>query len=170
MTQDRIKHIVCAVRGKPESRETVTRAIELTLEHDAKLTYCFVIQAEFLGRASPTLTALNAAYRKLEEMGEFSMLILVDRARRRGVKDVDYLIRKGDIPGQLYSAALEIQADLMVLGRPLLKGGQSVFTDEEFDRFVETIEKDTGILVEQVVHEIRGINPYDAPGKNLQSD
>ena len=147
------RHIICAVRGQPESRATVTRAIDLALEHDARLTFCLVIAAEFLGKSAPTLTPLRAAYQQLADMGEFSMLILCDRAERRGVKRVDYLIRKGQVPDQLRLLACEAGADVMVLGRPVRGIGRSVFTPAEFDSFVESLEHEAGIQIVQVVRE-----------------
>jgi hypothetical protein len=48
MSPDTVKHIVCAVRGRPESRTTVTRAVDLALEHQAHLTFLHMIDAEFL--------------------------------------------------------------------------------------------------------------------------
>lgn len=152
MNNNLIRHIICAVRGQPESRATVTRAIDLALEHDALLTFCLVIDAEFIGQSAPTLTSLRAAYRQLEDMGEFSMLILCDRAERRGVKQVDYHIRKGNIPEQLRQLANETDAQMMVMGRPMRSGGQSVFTPAEFDSFIESLEKEAGIQVVQIIH------------------
>ena len=35
MINQPIKHIICAVRGQPNGIETVTRAIDLALEHNA---------------------------------------------------------------------------------------------------------------------------------------
>lgn len=148
-----VKHIMCAVRGQPESRKTVTKAIDLALEHNAQLTFCLIIDVEFLGQAAPTLTPLSAAYRLLEDMGEFSMLILCDRAQRRGVSNSQYLIRKGDIPTQLRKLVLEFEPDLLVMGRPIRDIGFSVFTPEEFDSFVESLEQGTGIHVIQVIHD-----------------
>jgi len=153
MINDPIKHIVCAVRGQPESRATAIRAIDLALEHDARLTFCLVIDAEFLGQAAPTLTPLQAVYRQLEDMGKFSMLILCDRAQRRGVKQAGYLIRKGDIPKQLRLVASEIEADVMVLGRPMRRMGRRVFTHAEFDYFVESLEREASMHVIQVIHD-----------------
>ena len=147
------RHIICAVRGQPESRATVTRAIDLALEHKAHLTFFLVIAAEFLGKSAPTLTPLRAAYQQLEDMGEFSMLILCDRAERRGVKQVDYIIRKGNIPEQLRLLASESAADMMVLGRPVRGMGRSVFTPAEFDAFVESVEQEACIQIIQVVRD-----------------
>jgi nucleotide-binding universal stress UspA family protein len=153
MIEERIEHIICAVRGQPESRETVTRAIDLALEHNAHLTFCLVIDAEFLGQAAPTLSRLKTVYQQLEDMGEFSMLILCDRAQRRGVDKVDYQIRKGNVPEQLRLLASETEAQVLVLGRPMRGPGRSVFSPAEFDAFVEGVKQDTGIHVVEVVHE-----------------
>lgn len=153
MSDQAVKHIICAIRGQPESRETASRAIDLALDHHAKLTFCLVIMAEFLGKASPTLTPLSAAYRQLEDMGKFSLLILVDRAKRRGVKEVDFLIRKGDIQQQLRRLVSEIDAEIIVLGRPVRNIGKSIFTPQEFDRFIERLEEENGIQVVEVFNE-----------------
>ena len=48
MSEETPKHIICAVRGGPESRETVTQAINLALEYEARLTFLHVLDAEFL--------------------------------------------------------------------------------------------------------------------------
>ncbi len=39
MSDSKIRHIICAVRGGPESRETVSHAIDLALESSARLTF-----------------------------------------------------------------------------------------------------------------------------------
>jgi nucleotide-binding universal stress UspA family protein len=149
------RHVVCALRGRPESRETVTRAIDLALEHDARLTFFLVIDAEFLGQAAPTLSPrpLRLVYRQLEEIGEFAMLISCDRARRRGVKRVEYLIRKGNVPEQLRQLATEIDAEVMVMGRPMRSLGKSIFSPQGFDRFVAELEAEANIQIVQVPHE-----------------
>jgi nucleotide-binding universal stress UspA family protein len=147
------EHIICAVRGQPESRKTVTRAIDLALDHDAHLTFCLVIDVEFLGQSAPTMTPLIAAYRQLEDLGEFSMLILCDRAERRVVKEVEYLIRKGNISEQLHRLVKEVGAEVMVMGRPVPGMERSVFTPAEFDAFVERLEQEAGIRIIQVVYD-----------------
>lgn len=152
MTNKAIQHIICAVRGQPESRKTVTRAIDLALEHNAHLTFCLIIDIDFLGKAAPILTPLQAAYRQLEDLGKFTMLILCDRAQRRGVDKVDYLIRRGKIPQQLRMLASETTAELLVLGRPMCSMGRSVFTPAEFDSFVDSVEQETAIRIVQVIH------------------
>lgn len=145
MTDSKPQHIICAVRGGPESRETVTRAIGLALETGARLTFFHVMDAEFLGHA--TIGPLRVVYNELVEMGTFTMLILCDRARRRGVAQVDYIVREGNIRKQLRQFAVETQAEVMVMGRPTRGPGRNVFRVDEFEAFVAQLEQEAGLRV-----------------------
>lgn len=145
MTNSKPQHIICAVRGGPESRETVTRAIDLALEAGARLTFFHVMDAEFLGYA--TIGPLSVVYHELVEMGTFAMLILCDRAQRRGVSQVDYIVREGNIRRQLRQCAIETQAQTMVMGRPTRSPGRNVFKVDEFDAFVAELEREGGLRV-----------------------
>jgi len=137
------KHIICAVRGGQESRNTVIQAIDLALEHNARLTFFHVLDAEFLGTASLTMTPVRAVYEQLHEMGEFAMLILCDRAARRGVKNVDYRVREGNVKALLRQMAIETHADILVLGKPVRSPGNNVFTKQEFEEFIHSLEEET---------------------------
>jgi nucleotide-binding universal stress UspA family protein len=143
MTDHKPKYILCAVRGGQESRNTVIRAIDLALEHNARLTFFHILDAEFLGAASLTMTPVRSIYQQLHEMGEFTMLILCDRASRRGVARVDYKVQEGDIKQLLRQMALETHADIMVMGRPVRSPGSNVFTRENFADFIKSLETDT---------------------------
>lgn len=135
------KRIVCAVRGGPESRATISRAIDLAVEYNAKLTFFHVVDAEFLGHA-PIRGTLSVIYNELHEMGVFAMLILVDRAERRGVSHVDYLVREGNIRKHLHQFALETNAEIMVLGKPTRSPGSNVFKPANFEEFVAQLKAD----------------------------
>jgi len=148
MISTKIRHILCAVLGKPTSRTTVTKAIDLALEHNARLTFTHVVDAEFLASATPTMTPLRAIYNQLRELGEFSMLILCDRAQRRGVENVDYIIREGQILSQLRMAISEMQPDMFVVGKPLGKSPTTPsITIEEIEEFITDIEENFSIQV-----------------------
>lgn len=125
--------ILCAVRGGRESRQTVTRAIDLALEARARLTFFHVMDAEFLEHA--TIGPLSVVYNELREMGEFAMLILCDRAQRRGVENVDYIVREGNIRKQLKQIAIETRAEIMVIGRPTRSPGRNVFRSDDIEDF-----------------------------------
>jgi hypothetical protein len=46
-------------------------------------------------------------------MGKFAMPILCDRAQRRGVSQLDYVLREGNIPKNLIRFAIETNATVM---------------------------------------------------------
>ena len=148
-------HIICAVRGGPESRETVTQAIALALESGAQLTFFRVLDAEFLEHA--TIGPLSVVYRELIEVGQFAMLILCDRAQRRGVEKVDCVVREGNVRKQLREFAIETHADLLVMGRPVRSPGSNTFKPAEFDAWVAELEEEADL-------EIRVITPPQAAG------
>ena len=137
---ERVEQIVCAVWGGPQSRGTVTRAIDLAVEHDARLTFFYVADAEFQAQAAIG-SPISIVYRELVQMAEFSMLILVDRAHRRGVKEADFLIREGNVRKQLLQFASETQADLWVTGAPSPGLVRSAFRPQEFDAFWSELER-----------------------------
>ncbi len=137
-----VKHVACAVRGGPESRATVTKAIDLALANGAKLTFVHVMDADFLGYA--TIGPLSVVYQELREMGNFMMLILRDRAVRRGVKDVGYVLLEGNIRKKLRDFVRETDADLLVMGMPVRSPGSNVFKKDEIERFAEDLRSEGG--------------------------
>ena len=139
------RHIICAVRGGPESRETATQAIDLALESGARLTFFRVLDAEFLNHA--TIGPLSVVYRELNELGQFAVLILCDRAQRRGVQKVDGIVREGNVRRLLHDFAIETHADTLVMGRPMRSPGSNTFKPAEFDAYVTELERDTNLHV-----------------------
>jgi nucleotide-binding universal stress UspA family protein len=144
---DRVEHIVCAVRGSPQSRATVTRAIDLAVEHDARLTFFYAVDVEFLARTT-IRGPLSVVYHELIEMSEFTMLILKDRAERRGVAQVDSIIREGDVHAQLLDLVREMQPEVLVLGWPVRGAGRPRFKPDEFKAFVAELEREGNTRVD----------------------
>jgi len=144
--QNQIKQILCAVRGGPESRETVTHAIDMALETGAKLTFFHAMDAEFLGQAAMGRT-LSGIYSELHEMGKFTMLILKDRAQRRGVEQVNYIVREGNIRKQLIQIAIETHAEVMIVGRPTRSPTSNVFKEGDIEAFAEELAKEGDLKV-----------------------
>lgn len=141
-----IKLILCAVRGGPESRETVTHAVNLAIETGAKLTFFYAMDATFLGQAT-MLRTLSGIYAELMEMGKFAMMILVDRAQRRGVKNVDYIIREGNVRKQLKQIANDTHAEVMILGRPTRGPTSNIFKLNEIEDFAEELAQEGDLKV-----------------------
>jgi len=163
MEMKKPKHILCAVRGGQESRNTVIRAIDLALEHDARLTFFHILDAEFLSGASLTMTPVRSIYQQLHEMGDFTMLILCDRASRRGVANVDYRVKEGDVKQILRQMALDTHADILVIGRPVRSPGSNVFTKPEFEQFIHALEEDTDPHIIVVSPEVGDHDPNSTP-------
>ena len=136
---ERFRHIICAVRGSPQSRATITHAINLALENDARLTFFYVVDIEFQAQAAIG-SPKSVIYRELVQMAEFAMLILVDRAQRRGVKEVDFRIREGNVRKQLLQLAGETRADALVMGWPQRGPGRPTFRPQDFDAFVAELQ------------------------------
>lgn len=143
--------ILCAVRGRPESRSTVARAIDLALSTtDARLTFFMVMDLEFLAQATPTMSPPRVVYRRLLEMGQFTLMILCDRAKNRGVKDVDYIVRSGNVREELQKLIDETKIQVLVLGRPVGRPASDVFSPQEFESFTAQLEEEAGLQVVKV--------------------
>jgi len=156
-------HILCAVRGGQESRNTAISAIDLALEHDAHLTFFHILDVEFLRVITRSMSSVRSIYQQLREMGNFSMQILCDRAANRGVAKVDYQVREGNVKQQLRQIALETHADIIVMGRPVRSPGSNVFTVKEFEKFNQFLEADTDPHIIVVTPDLPGDDPVAPP-------
>ena len=145
MNTDAPKRIICAVRGGPESRDTATYAIDLALQLDARLTFFRVMDAEFLNHA--TIGPLRVVYAELREVAKFAMLILCDRAQRRGVAKVDYAISEGNVREKLRLQVAGAQGDILVMGRPIRSPGTNIFKADEIDAFIAELEQEGDLQV-----------------------
>ncbi len=156
MTKKEIRHIICAVRGVPKSRDTVTKAIDLALEHQARLTFVHVTNLDFLGPATPAMTPISAVEKQIKELSEFTMVVLCDRAQRRGVQDVDFIVRqRGEIFQQLSQILSETRPDLLVIGKPIRKSTDPTSLEpDELSIFIQEVEQDLFIPVISVEIEI----------------
>lgn len=151
MTDSHITHIICAVRGIPQSRATVTYAIQLAIKHQARLTFVHVNDAGFMAAASPTLTSLATVYKQMRDMSEFTMQILCDRASRRGVEQVDYYILEGRLLIQIQNLLLDLLPDVLVIGKPITKAAsESAVKTIELEDFIREIETQTNTTVHTV--------------------
>jgi hypothetical protein len=93
---------------------------------------------------------LSVVYQELREMAQFALMIVCDRARRRGVTEVDSIIREGNIHRQLRLIATEPGIDILVLGRPVRSPGSNVFKPAEFDAFVDELRQETDARIEVI--------------------
>lgn len=149
-----IQHIICAVRGGPESQETANSAMDLALKAGARLTFFHVVDSGCLdcGDIARTEPGYGAAYREYLEQAESAMAALSTRARQRGVTHVDFVLREGDTRQELRRLAVETDAELLVLGHPAhgavhgaghgagVDSERSVFSEDEFHQFLAELD------------------------------
>jgi nucleotide-binding universal stress UspA family protein len=152
MTNDQEQmHIVCAARGGRRIQPSVNRAIELACEHDARLTFLYVLDVEFL--KFTTVGHTGMVFDELDKMGEFMMIRLCEYATEAGCVAPDYVIRHGEIRPEILNYLREAQPNLLVLGRPRDASAEEAppaFEDEGISHFAEEIERQTGVQVELV--------------------
>jgi len=148
MTEKPPPHIVCAIRGGAESRAVAARAIELALQTNARLTFVNVVDAEFLGYS--TISPLSLVYRELEAMGRFALTLLVDRARRAGVRQVDCVVRKGNVRTELLRFIAEAAAGTLVIMKPTQRAKAGFFGPAEFEVFAAELKRQTEVDIVQV--------------------
>ncbi len=142
-----IQHIVCAVRGQVHSRATVSRAIDLALTHEARLTFVHVIDAEFLAYATVGIPRLML--QELRSMGEFLMVILKEHAERRGVAQVDTALLEGNFDEALLDYLQTQSAEMIVLGAVGPARGANALSPQAFEALVNALQA-RGVQVEIV--------------------
>lgn len=97
------------------------------------------------------MTSLSTVYKQMREMSEFAMLILCDRAKRRGVERVDYQILEGRLVEQIRSFLPELRPDILVIGKPIHTGASSSGTQaHELKDLIEEVKQQTKISVHTV--------------------
>lgn len=136
-----VRHIICAVRSRPGGEETVHRAIEMALDHGARLTFVQVVNAEFLVDVMDKRASLKAVYRQLSEMAEFTMTLLSEQAQLRGVENVRCMVLSGDVRRQLLHFVSEEDADVLVMGRPKPSPGRDQFEESGLQEFVDRLQR-----------------------------
>lgn len=151
MPKKEIRHILCAVRGVPQSRDTVSYAIQFSLEHHSRLTFVHVNDARFMASASPTLTSLATVYKQMRDMSEFALLVLCDRAKRRGIEVVDYQILEGRFLVQIQRLVYELNPDILVVGKPVAADpGSPIIQMNKFEEIMDEIQQKTQTYVHPV--------------------
>lgn len=136
--------IVCAVRGGPASKATIVRAIRLAKDTEQPLYFLYVVNLDFLTHTSTT--RVQTISEQMSQMGEFILLTAQDAASREGVV-ADGLIRHGKVGEELIRVCHELEASYLVLGQPRMEHGDTVFTQELLERFIERTEEQTGATV-----------------------
>jgi nucleotide-binding universal stress UspA family protein len=132
--------ILCATRGGEASYRTQDQAIALAKERGDELLFLYIVDLEFLDRASAPLVV--DVENDIARMGEFLLLMAQERAEKQGV-NAEITWRQGTVREELKNAAREEGVTLVVLGRPV--GEADVFEVAGLEAFAAEIQAETGI-------------------------
>ncbi len=136
--------IVCAVRGGPDSKATISKAISLAQQTGLPLYFLYVVNLDFL--AHTTSSRVHTISEQMHQMGEFILLSAQDSAAAQGIS-AEGVVRQGNIGEEIIGLCREIGADYLVLGQPKVQREDTVFTQELLKRFIERTEEQTGAKV-----------------------
>ncbi|MBN1316309.1 MAG: universal stress protein [Anaerolineales bacterium] len=135
--------ILCSTRGGEASYKAQDAAINLALELEAQVLFLFVVDTKFLD-SSASVIRRDTVAKELEQMGEFLLLMAVERAKKQGVES-SYLIRHGGFRRELLAVAADPEVVALVLGEP--SGAESFFSPEALDEFARKINEETNTQV-----------------------
>ncbi len=134
--------IVCAIRGGPASQPTIQRAIALAQETGCPLHFLYIVNLDFL--AQTIMHHKETMLHEMEQMGEFILLSVQEKARAQGVETVAN-VRHGKFLAELTALCHEIEADYVVVGRP--RGEGSLMAGHDLEAVQGQIETSTSASV-----------------------
>ncbi|OGO16591.1 MAG: hypothetical protein A2Z14_11545 [Chloroflexi bacterium RBG_16_48_8] len=130
--------ILCATRGGEESIDTQEKAISIAKEQAEPLVFLYVADSSFLDKTAAAVVV--DVQEELKHMGEFFLVMAVERAVEKGVS-AKAIIRAGHFVPTFIEVAHEVGATAIVLGRP--SGEMGRFNEEEFSAFCTYLAKKT---------------------------
>jgi nucleotide-binding universal stress UspA family protein len=136
--------IVCAVRGGPDSRPTIAKAIALAKESGLALYFVYIVNIDFLDHT--IRSRVQTISQQMQQMGEFILLTAQATAKRKGI-EAQGVVRHGNVTQEISSLCHEIKADYLVIGRPKFHQEDSLFTETLLTEFIERVEEQTGARV-----------------------
>ncbi len=123
--------IVCAVRGGPASHSTIGKGIELAQKEQRPLTFLYVVNLDFLTRTAQSRVA--SLLEDMRQMGEMILLLAADSAAVAGI-DAGQVVREGNVYAEIVTFCREVDADIVVVGEPLLQQKSAVFDNEQVEQ------------------------------------
>jgi nucleotide-binding universal stress UspA family protein len=136
--------IVCAVRGGPDSRPTIEKAIDLAKENGLALYFLYVVNIDFLDHT--IRSRVQTISQQMQQMGEFILLSAQAAAKAKGI-EAQGVVRHGNVTQEISSQCHEVKADYLVIGRPKFHLEDSLFTETVLAEFIERVEEQTGAKV-----------------------
>lgn len=139
--------ILCATRGGEASYCTEDAAIALAKQQGDELVFLYITDTSFLNQtAAPVVVDVES---RLARLGQFQLAMAQERAEAQGVV-TRCIVRPGQLPAELAAAAREIDATLVLLGRPLRE--TAVFELTALQELCKRLQAETGVEV-RIVEE-----------------
>ena len=139
--------ILCALRGGPESENTIAYAVTMAEKEEARLIFLYVVNLDLIPSSSRS-RAMSIAD-ELSHMGEFVLLMAQAQAAVEGIFS-DLFVRRGNVPEQIFMACQEMEIETLIMGKSQAENGESLFDEESQDEFIKKIEEEAGIKVIRV--------------------
>lgn len=131
-------NIICAVRGGPASQSTIEYAVALAKRKNISIVFLYVINLDFLAH---TMTSRVAVINEdMRQMGELILMMAADVASAQEL-DAQTVIREGDVTEQIMALCSELDADYVVVGKPIVREGMSVFDDEKIQALTANLKR-----------------------------
>ena len=146
--------ILCATRGGEDSQPTQQAAIALAKERNDELVFLYVADASFLDDIAAAVVVDVES--ELEGMGRFQLLLAQEQAAEQGIK-ATIAIRHGHLREELIRAVHDLQATLVILGRP--QQGTAVLDTMALQDLSGEIETETGaevLVLDEIPVEDKG--------------
>jgi nucleotide-binding universal stress UspA family protein len=142
MVEDNMGKILCPTRGGEASLRTQDKVIAIAKERGENILFLYIVDLHFLDKiAAPIVVDVNT---DVAEMGEFLLLMAVERASEQGV-EAETMTLEGSVREQVKIAAQGEDISLVILGKP--SGTESLFVLADLQAFATEIETETGVKV-----------------------
>lgn len=130
--------IVCAVRGGPASHSTIRKGIELAREEKLPLTFLYVVNLDFLARTAHSRIA--SLLDDMRQLGEMILLLAADTAAAQSI-EARRAVREGRVHEEIVAFCREVDADVVVVGEPLLQQRTAVFDREQVHQLRQALHE-----------------------------
>ncbi len=130
--------ILCAIRGGPSSRPTISTSIQLAQETGEIIYFLYVVNLDFLSHSSSSKT--NNISHEIRDMGEFILLSAQEQATEAGTQ-AEGVIREGRVVEEIISYCEEESPLYVNLGQPEEEDEDNLLSTEPLQMFADRIKE-----------------------------
>ena len=139
--------ILCALRGGPESEETIAYAVAMAEKEEVRLGFLYVVNLDLI--PSSSISRSTSIADELSRMGEFILLMAQAQAASEGVS-ADLFVRRGYIPERIFATCHEMRVKTLIMGRSRAENGASFFDKKSQDEFTRKLKEECETRIIQV--------------------